>query len=283
MALKRSPVVWSQAPADTEGRPANYAGSEEMLRRILEEYPVPPPPQTGLDLVLHDPALYARRTAYDMQIVIDRVGTDITVADLGGGFGLFALGFAQLGARSILIDDFEWHRSSHIGRALFELFARYGVEVVDSDLLADDPFPAADAITTFHTIEHLHNSPKAMLHRVMDALRPGGVFVLGVPNATNLRKRISAPFGKVKWSTMADWYEQAVFRGHVREPDVHDLRYIAHDMGLERVAIHGRNFIGMRSRNRVIRAVAIGSDPVLRHAPSLCGDIYLVGQKPGAD
>lgn len=257
-------------------------GLETMLRGILDEYPSPPPPQPGLDLVLHDPDLFARRTAHDMQLVLDRSGTDITVADLGGGFGLFALGFAQLGARSFLIDDFEWHRSSEMGRDLFDLFTRYGVETVDRDVLAEEPFPAADAITTFHTVEHLHNSPRAMLHRVLTALHPGGVFVLGVPNATNLRKRIMAPLGKVKWSTMTDWYDTPVFRGHVREPDVPDLRYIASDMGLEQVSIHGRNFLGMRSRSGITRAASAASDRFLRHAPSLCSDIYLVGQKRAA-
>jgi len=80
---------------------------------------------------------------------------------------------------------------------------------------------------------------------------------------------------------MTDWYDKAVFRGHVREPDVHDLRYIANDIGLKQVAIHGRNFLGMRSRRRVIRTASLLGDRVLRYTPSLCSDIYLVGQKPG--
>ena len=36
---------------------------------------------------------------------------------------------------------------------------------------------------------------------------------------------------------MAHWYEPELFRGHVREPDVDDLRYIARDMGLEDVVV----------------------------------------------
>lgn len=72
-----------------------------MLAEIMSEYPSPPPHSQDLKLVLHDSAVYVKRTAHDMQLVIDRVGTDITLLDIGGGFGLFALGFARLGARSI--------------------------------------------------------------------------------------------------------------------------------------------------------------------------------------
>ena len=43
--------------------------------------------------------------------------------------------------------------------------------------------------------------------------------MVGVPNCVNLRKRLTVPLGRGKWSPMADWYEQPSFRGHVREPD----------------------------------------------------------------
>lgn len=66
----------------------------------------------------------------------------------------------------------------------------------------------------------------------MRAIKPGGGFILGVPNCVSLRKRLTVPFGYGKWSSMADWYELPVFRGNVREPDVADLVFIARDIRL---------------------------------------------------
>ena len=77
---------------------------------------------------------------------------------------------------------------------------------------------------------------------------------------------------------MAHWYESERFRGHVREPSVADLRYIARDMGLSRVRIIGRNWQGYAGRPGV-RALTHLADPLLKLRPSLCSNIYLLGVK----
>ncbi len=79
---------------------------------------------------------------------------------------------------------------------------------------------------------------------------------------------------------MGDWYEAERFRGHVREPDVGDLRHIAEDMGLRDVRILGRNWLGYRSPNAMIRTATGLFDYPLRLAPTLCSDIYMVGERP---
>ena len=76
---------------------------------------------------------------------------------------------------------------------------------------------------------------------------------------------------------MDQWYEQPVFRGHVREPSVRDLHYIARDIGLTRVQIHGANFAGM-AKPKLRLATAI-LDPLLKLRPGLCSEIYLTGHK----
>ena len=97
-------------------------------------------------------------------------------------------------------------------------------------------------MTSFDSMEHWHHSPKRLFRQVSaQLLKPRGRFVLGVPNCINARKRLSVPLGIGKWSAIEDRYEEPEFRGHVREPDVADLRYIARDMGLKDVQIFGRN------------------------------------------
>jgi SAM-dependent methyltransferase len=251
----------------------------EVMRRITGSYPAMPG-RNALDDPHHE--TYLQRSAFDAGIVAQRLGTDITVVDIGGGLGLFSLGMAALGARSILVDDFVWLRQQPFSDATFELFEKHRVEVVERDVIADGlELPGkVDAVANFHFMEHVHNSPKPLFHDIADHLVPGGLFVLAGPNNVNLRKRITVPLGKGKWTTMENWYEAPVFRGHVREPDVDDLRYIARDMRLDRVEILGRNFLGMSSNSPVRAFAARTVGQVLQRRPSLCSDIYLVARKP---
>lgn len=227
----------------------------------------------------------AKRIAFHVRLVADRKGANSTVADLGGGIGLFSLACAAVGMRVFLVDDFRDPVNEEAGNGVLDYHRASGVTVVSRDMIADGlglPEHSLDAVTSFDSMEHWHASPKRLFAEVRQALRPGGLFVLGVPNCVNLRKRITVPLGLGKWSSMEDWYERERFRGHVREADVGDLRYIARDMELSKVEIRGRNWMGYQNRRPLVRAIAPMVDFPLRPFPSLCSDLYLMGINSGA-
>jgi SAM-dependent methyltransferase len=209
--------------------------------------------------------------------------SELEICDLGGGVGLFSVGCAALGLkRTVLVDDFGDSVSHRAGPSILDLHRRYRVEVVSRDVVAGGMRGIGggfDVITTFDSMEHWHHSPKRLFGEVVEKLNPRGAFVLGVPNCVNLRKRITVPFGIGKWTRIQDWYDAEVFRGHVREPDVSDLKYIARDLGLVDVEIVGRNWAGYASGSRLVRLATRLTDHPLRLKPSLCADIYLVGRK----
>lgn len=209
---------------------------------------------------------------------------ELSICDIGGGVGLFSAACAAYGfKRTVLIDDFDDSINHQQGDSILDLHTSYGVEVVSRDAVAaglagiEGEF---DAITTFDSMEHWHHSPKQLFQEITQKLKPGGVFVLGVPNCVNIRKRIAVPLGRSKWSSMHEWYQVKKFRGHVREPDVSDLHYIAQDMGLENTKIIGRNWLGYYSDSSVIKALTAIMDYPLRLRPQFCSDIYLIGHKP---
>jgi SAM-dependent methyltransferase len=206
------------------------------------------------------------------------------ICDLGGGIGLFSVGCAALGVkRSVLIDDFNDPVNHSVGDSVLDIHRAHGVQVISRDVLDNglaDLDATFDAITTFDSMEHWHHSPKRLFAQVVEKLKPGGVFVLGVPNCVNARKRIAVPLGYGKWSTIEHWYEEARFRGHVREPDIDDLKYICRDMRLVDVQVLGRNWLGYHSPNVLIREVIRVVDYPLRIWPQLCADIYVRGRKP---
>jgi SAM-dependent methyltransferase len=180
-----------------------------------------------------------------------------------------------------LVDDFrDSVNKSGPGADALSLLKELGVTIDSRDVMDDFHLPANhyDAITSFDSMEHWHASPKTLFRGLFDSPRPGGWFILSGPNCVNLRKRISVPLGKGKWSPMSSWYEEETFRAHVREPDVEDLRYIAADLGLQEVKIFGRNWLGFHRAG--MRQVMPAIDAVLRLKPSLCANIYMVGRKP---
>jgi len=217
------------------------------------------------------------RIAWHLQMLRQNLQPASVVADIGGGIGLMSPGMAALGYRSILLDDF---RDSVNSRFPIEtLGVHKNVRIISTDATqAVDAFEpdSLDGVTSFESVEHWHHSPKPVFHAVMRALKPGGLFFFGLPNCVDLRKRITTVIGTSQWSSMRDWYEPPVFRGHVREARVSDLRYIGNDLGLSEPKILGRNW------EVVLRLGVIGrmADAVLSVKPSLCSDIYLIGRKP---
>jgi SAM-dependent methyltransferase len=222
------------------------------------------------------------RIAFHISLILRRMGGDVRICDLGGGIGLFSVGCAAVGMSSILVDDFRDEVNTEFEAVPRTVHKKYNVDVVRADVIEAPPSFASeslDAVTSFDSFEHWHHSPKRLFQQVMTWLKPNGLFVLGMPNCVNLRKRITVPLGYGKWSSMGDWYEAERFRGHVREPDVADLRYIGKDLGLKNIEIIGRNWLGYRSRFGWVRAMTPLIDAPLRLFPSLCSDLYLIGRK----
>lgn len=256
--------------------PAPLGSLPEILVSLANRYP---------GTLRQDQLNRIPRIAFHIGLVKKLVAVENpVVADLGGGIGMFSTGCALVGMKVTLVDDFQDEvNQSDEGANALSIHRELGVTVVSRNVVEQGlsfPCDTFDAITSFDSMEHWHQSPKKMFHQAVDSLRPGGWFILGVPNCVNLRKRITVPLGYGKWSQMKYWYEAEVFRGHVREPDVEDLRYIAKDMGLTEVKVLGRNWLGYSRRS--IRKIMPLIDLMIRPWPTLCADIYLMARKTQA-
>ena len=139
------------------------------------------------------------RQVFHVTTVERLAGAGGAVADMGGGVGLFSVGCASVGLKTTLVDDFADPVNDVHGNAALRVHCDAGVEIVSRDVIADGLGLSAashDVITTFDSVEHWHHSPKRVFAEVMAALRSGGWFLMGVPNAVNLRKRIDVPLGR---------------------------------------------------------------------------------------
>lgn len=251
---------------------------EQKLVKLAAEYP----PRMAAEQMSDIP-----RIAFNISLVLpaEKPLDKMVVCDIGGGIGLFSVGCAAVGfGKSILVDDFADQVNLELGDSILDLHRRHGVQVISRDVMAQglkDLRTSFDVVTCFDSMEHWHSSPKSLFHELIAMMNPRGLLVVGVPNCVNLRKRLTVPLGRGKWSPMQEWYEPAVFRAHVREPDVDDLWYIARDLKLQNVRILGRNWLGYRSNSKWMRRVTGLVDPLMQFRPSLCSNIYLVGEKAG--
>lgn len=254
----------------------NSENIEKRLREIALQYPG--------ELRDYECSDIPRITFHIHLSLGERDPEDLTLCDIGGGICMFTPGCGAMGFKEvILVDDFQDDINRRLGDSIFAIHRRYGVQIITRDVITSGLGgifkKGVDVFTCFDSMEHWHHSPKKLFHEMMQFLKPGGTFILGVPNCVNLRKRITVPLGMGKWTSMTEWYDAEIFRGHIREPDVDDLRYIARDMGLGQYKIYGRNWLGYRSSNKLIRMLTRMADYPLRRRPSLCSDIYLVGVK----
>ena len=210
-----------------------------------------------------------------MRLIGDPTGKK--VIDIACGEGFYTRMIRQRGAAKVTGVDLS-EKMIELARAS-ESEQRLGIDYIVGDGRDLGVTADYDLAVAAYFLNYAHDRAElnAMCSGIARCLKPGGRFVLGVPNCVNLRKRITVPLGIGKWSRMSDWYEEPVFRAHVREPDVDDLWYIARDMSLKNPQILGRNWLAYDSPFSIVRLLIPMLDGPLRFFPRLCANIYLTG------
>lgn len=219
------------------------------------------------------------------------------LVDLGAGASTFGPVARALGMEVTIADDFaggcgevELEHPDKKRQLLAGWKDQLGIRVLEGDILTQPlglETASVDVVTSINSLEHWHHSPKRLFREIVRVLKPRGHLILVTPNAANLRKRFDALRGRNIWDRLEWWYHDGdpVFRGHVREPIITDLRQLMEWNNIEPIAVHGRNFLGRYSKalefipSRLLESGVMGLDRLLRFFPTLCSDIHVVGRK----
>lgn len=212
-----------------------------------------------------------------------------SLVDLGGGVSA-ANGFlSELGMHVTVIDLLnEYYPFSTVNSTVskeIDFLANIGVRFIEADLTSVDlrslfDKESIDVVASYHTIEHLHHSPKILLESAFDILKPGGRLVIEVPNAANLVKRAKLLIGRTNYPIFSEFYDSTKWCGHIREYTADDLERLARSLSLRGWRIEGRNWYGRLYHVIGNRPAARVLDSLLRVRPGLCGSLFLIAEKP---
>lgn len=260
-------------------RPGEVAvAAASMLDRWLTEQADLFPQTDARDVVV--PWLTYRVTSTFL-----RGGTQV---DLGGGLSLANAALAKLGMTTYVVDLLEGyfpHSSMRTdGKAQVAFLESQGVRFIRADLTRCnllDHFEqeSVDVFSSYHALEHMHQSPRPMLESAMESLKIGGRVFFEVPNSANLLKRLRLLTGRTNYPDFAGFWESDPYFGHVREYSMGDLLAVAGYLGLSDVKIAGKNWFGALYRMVRSRSLAERLDKMLQLFPGLCGSLFLSGMK----
>ena len=166
------------------------------------------------------------------------------ILDIGSGPCDTAAVLAHLGYEVWACDDLQddWHLHGDNQRKIQQFAAESGIKfhlMTKNDIPFENNF--FDMVMCNAVFEHLHESPRDLANKMMELLKPNGIFFITVPNAVNIRKRFDVIRGRTNLPPykMFYWHPGKSWRGHVREYVRDDLVQLVDYLDLEVLEISG--------------------------------------------
>jgi 2-polyprenyl-3-methyl-5-hydroxy-6-metoxy-1,4-benzoquinol methylase len=182
----------------------------------------------------------ARRSGYEdmVKLVAKWAKPGATVLDFGAGpcdkTAMFSLSGFDVTAFDTLEDT--WHVIDNNRNKILEFANRVGIDYLLPSKEDELPFAGEqyDVVMSHDVFEHFHSSPRLIANKLVEAIKPGGILAITVPNAANLRKRLHLLLGKTNYNRFEFFYWYPGFwNGHVREYVRRDLILLNDYLGLD--------------------------------------------------
>jgi len=207
-----------------------------------------------------------------------------SLLDVGSGACAKAALLSLCGYRVSACDDLldPWHLRNDNRKRIIEFARQVGIDFFLDRAGHAFPYQAGqfDLVLMSDILEHLHHSPLELLCQVLEWLKPGGFLLVTVPNAANLRKRVSLLVGRTNYPPFEDFFWSPMpWRGHVREYVLHDLKLLSQFTQLDVVELRDIHKMAYgRLKSALSRYLYYGATAV--PIPGIRDSLLLVARKP---
>lgn len=159
------------------------------------------------------------------------------ILDVGFFIPVIPIGLSKLGFGVSAIE-----KMSYYNGALDEIISfsaeKYGIRLFDVDLLMDNIYDLKyqfDVVLILAVLEHLNGTPKYLLEKIKNIVKPNGCIIVEVPNIATLSSRlVFLKKGKSSCAPFEDYYHSEYpFSGHNRKYTIDDLKYALDQAGFE--------------------------------------------------
>jgi 2-polyprenyl-3-methyl-5-hydroxy-6-metoxy-1,4-benzoquinol methylase len=164
--------------------------------------------------------------------------------DVGAYINIYPVVLSLLGLTVTVLDNYAQRRLSEAEREKIEtvldtVYARAGIKVINENAYtAQIGLEEYDVVSAFEVLEHLVDSPRAVVENIYIALRHGGRFVCTVPNIARLGSRLRVLCGRSVLPSYDAFYQDgAPFLGHRREMTIGEVEYMLKRAGFHPVQV----------------------------------------------
>jgi SAM-dependent methyltransferase len=215
------------------------------------------------------------------EVVTRNLPAGAKILDFGAGACDKTAMLSYLGYMMFACDDFgdDWHAIPGKREGIFDFAKRSGIELSVVDEKTPWPWQRGefDMVMLQDVLEHLHDSPRGLLTALIELIRPGGFLFVTVPNAGNLRKRLSLFLGGTNLPPYHTfYYSKGPWRGHVREYVRGDLESLCSFLNLQKVELRGCSHMLQKVPKKIL--------PLWMAATAVCPSWrdcwYLIARKP---
>lgn len=149
----------------------------------------------------------------------------------------------QLGFICSACDDLQedWHKTPGQRESILGFARESGIDFRLSTGSAVPFEPGQfDMVMLHDVLEHMHDSPRALLNDLLELAKPEGLLFVTVPNQVNIKKRLEVLAGRTNLTAYETFYWSDIpWRGHVREYVRDDLVKLAAYLGLDILELRG--------------------------------------------
>jgi SAM-dependent methyltransferase len=223
------------AGLDVAAFAVNYRRAVEEIRPFLtpESLAVIARHNLGLHPERLDLVAYLRASEKRYVLALERFNAHhtrgqepVSALDVGGFLGAFPLALARIGVDVTLVEEYDYYHGAFDDLKAF--LESQGITIWATDFtqpLFEPPPRRYDLVTNMAMLEHLANSPKALMDNLHSSLSDRGLLVVDVPNIGYWPTRLRALRGESIHQGYDLYYaSEPPFLGHHREYTPAELR-----------------------------------------------------------